>query len=382
VTTFLDELNNDGNCSLREAIRAANLNTPVDACPAGSATGMDIILLGSGVYLLTIPGTGEDLGLTGDLDILGNTQIGGNGPDNTIIDTNHLDRAFEVISPAPPDTITVKFTSLTIRNGSTPSTGLRGGGGILNNAYSTLEIDLVTFQDNLTQQTGGGLDNIGTARLNNVTLTGNQSVVVGAGGGIFNSGNITLSNSLFYNNSSTMYGGGLDNSLRASLFNITFSGNSSAEGGGVFNDGEIDVYNSTFTANSSGFYHQGSAQRIKNTIIANNTPGDNCAGTIPITSLGHNLDSGSTCNFNGFGDQQNTDPLLGPLENNLGPTLTHALLTSSPAIDTGDNNDCPTTDQRGSLRPANGGFGLICDIGAFELNALFPRLIFLPITNR
>lgn len=384
VTTTVDELTANGNCSLREAIIAANTNTAVDACTAGSAAGTDIILLKSGTYLLTIEGRDEQEAMTGDLDILGNTQINGNGSLQTIIDADGLvdDRAFEVINPpAPEPSITVKFNYLTIRNGSVP-TGQRGGGGILNNANATLEVNHVIFQDNLTERTGGGLDNIGTARLNYVTFIGNSAIGAGAGGAIYNTGNVTLSNALFYNNSSSIYGGGLDNSYRASLFNVTFSGNTSAEGGGVFNDGEIDVINSTFYANSSGFYHQGSYQRFKNTIIANSTEGDNCEGTTPVTSLGHNLDSGNTCHFTGFGDQQNTDPMLGPLQDNLGPTLTHALLAGSPAIDTGDNIDCPSTDQRGGFRPANGGIGLTCDIGAFEFNARFPAQIFLPIAIR
>jgi len=381
VTTTTDELTTNGNCSLREAIYAANNNASVDACQAGNATGTDVILLKSGTYLLTIDGADEQAAQTGDLDIQGNTWIDGNGTTQTIVDAYNLgDRVFEVINPAPPDTITVKFSYLTIRNGSVP-TGLRGGAGILNNQYATLEVNNVIFQENLTLRIGGGLDNIGTARLNNVTFIGNSAIGAGAGGAIYNAGNVTLSNALFYDNSSSIYGGGLDNSYRASLFNVTFSGNTSVEGGGVFNDGEIDIINSTFADNSSGFYHQGT-QRVKNTIIANSTDGDNCAGTGPVTSLGHNLDSGSTCHFIGFGDQENTDPMLGPLQDNLGPSLTHALLAGSPAIDTGDNIDCPSTDQRGGFRPANGGIGLTCDIGAFELNALFPGQIFLPIAYR
>src|SRR5687767_1162009 len=67
VTTTTDELNSDGDCSLREAIRAANLDRGVDACPAGTAT--DTITLPPGTYTLTIPGGDEDGALTGDLDI-------------------------------------------------------------------------------------------------------------------------------------------------------------------------------------------------------------------------------------------------------------------------------------------------------------------------
>lgn len=63
------------------------------------------------------------------------------------------------------------------------------------------------------------------------------------------------------------------------------------------------------------------------------------------------------------------DPLLGPLQDNGGPTFTHALLAGSPAIDTGNpallgsgGSACEATDQRGVARPQ----GSACDIGAYE----------------
>jgi hypothetical protein len=75
----------------------------------------------------------------------------------------------------------------------------------------------------------------------------------------------------------------------------------------------------------------------------------------------------------------NTDPLLGPLQDNGGPTWTHALLPNSPAIDTGDNAQCPPTDQRNVPRPqdGNGDGESICDIGSYELEGLWisPTLV-------
>ncbi len=62
------------------------------------------------------------------------------------------------------------------------------------------------------------------------------------------------------------------------------------------------------------------------------------------------------------------NPLLGPLVNNGGSTETHALLTGSPALDTGNNATCPATDQRGIPRPG----GAACDIGSYELNDTTP----------
>ena len=105
------------------------------------------------------------------------------------------------------------------------------------------------------------------------------------------------------------------------------------------------------SGNSDGIYDNPGddicAITLTNTIVANNGYSD-CSGT--ITSAGYNLDGGNSCGFTATGDLQNTDPLLGPLADNGGPTQTHALLIDSPAIDAGDDSACPSTDQRGFPR--------------------------------
>jgi hypothetical protein len=126
-----------------------------------------------------------------------------------------------------------------------------------------------------------------------------------------------------------------------SLTNATITGNAAEQGGGLFTE---DSGSSTLT----------------NSIVASNTAGSDCSGS--MASLGHNLDSDGTCGLSSPGDLTNTEPLLGQLTNNGGATLTHALLPGSPAIDAGDPNACPATDQRGIARPS----GTACDIGAFE----------------
>jgi len=158
-------------------------------------------------------------------------------------------------------------------------------------------------------------------------------------------------------NSATNYGGGAYNwKSDPMLSNVTFSGNSADQGGGMYND--VD-------ANPT----------LRNTIVANSIAGGDCSGEDTIISAGYNLDSDGTCGFTGEGDLSNTDPLLGPLQDNGGPTLTHALLAGSPAIDGGNPAGCTdplgnplTTDQRGELRPADGDCdGIpICDTGAYE----------------
>jgi hypothetical protein len=97
-----------------------------------------------------------------------------------------------------------------------------------------------------------------------------------------------------------------------------------------------------------------------NTLLAANLHGGN--GGVTITDLGHNLSSDATCGFTSAGSMNNTNPKLGPLANNGGPTLTMFLLPNSPAIDAGDDSATPVEDQRGLPRP----IGPAVDIGAYE----------------
>ena len=237
------------------------------------------------------------------------------------------------------------------------------GSGIFNFAGTATLTD-VTVADN-TSDVGGGINNVrdSTANLTNVTVSGNKaSGTFGFGGGIANTGTLSLTNVTVSGNSAQSGGGGIANFVigenaggistffagAATLVNVTISGNT---GGGI-----LGVDNSSFGEGAS------SAQ-LKNTIVAGNPSEGNCSGNPrTITSLGHNLDSGSSCGFTGTGDLSNADPKLAPLQNYGGLTRTHALLAGSPAIDAGDNASCPATDQRGVARPQ----GTTCDIGAYE----------------
>ena len=143
VNTFDDELNGDGDCSLREAIQAANTDTPVDACTPGS--GADTITLPAGTYTLSIAGAGEDANATGDLDITDDLTIIGANARLTIIDGNGLDRVFEVF-----DGTTVHISDLTITGGSGDRDSF--GGGIFNSG--TLTLTNVSVSDNRTSEGG------------------------------------------------------------------------------------------------------------------------------------------------------------------------------------------------------------------------------------
>jgi predicted outer membrane repeat protein len=210
----------------------------------------------------------------------------------------------------------------------------------------------------------------------NSTISGNSAKT--SGGGI--SGGPTVENSTISGNSAGMSGGGIYGS--ATVENSTISGNSAGtSGGGIYNNSSLDVTLSTITGNSApsggGIYNVGSVE-VSNTILNAGASGENIfndGGT--VTSEGYNLSSDDGGGYlNGPGDQINTDPLLGPLQDNGGPTFTHALLPGSPAINAGDPSFTPPPyyDQRGPLFRRV--FNRRIDIGSFETQPTpppFPR---------
>jgi hypothetical protein len=180
------------------------------------------------------------------------------------------------------------------------------------------------------------------------TLSGNFAE---NGGGVFTDGDgeATVVNTTVSGNRAGQFGGGFLVSSRLHVRNSTVAANTAASGGGINNGG------GDLVGDGSVF--------LANTIVAGSPTGGNCAGT--ITSLGGNLDSANTCQLGELSDQPGTDPLLGPLASNGGPTRTHALLAGSPAQENAvctELDPCPPMDQRGVERPRFDGF----DIGAYE----------------
>jgi hypothetical protein len=179
---------------------------------------------------------------------------------------------------------------------------------------------------------------------------------------------LIINSSTIYNNIADQ-GGGIDNRSTLIINNSTLSGNvGGSEGGGIYNinQGHEDtttIINSTIISNSAdtggGLFNFMGILTITNSIITGSPSGGNCAGE--INDGGHNIDDGDTC---GFSAGSFTEPQLGSLQDNGGPTLTHAPKVCSPAKDAIPLDACfVTEDQRGVTRPQ--GFG--CDIGAVEL---------------
>jgi hypothetical protein len=213
---------------------------------------------------------------------------------------------------------------------------------------------------------GSALDNNGTAALVNDTLAFNTDT--GSYGGNGGNGSASTASGFAGGNGGNGGNGGQGSGCIAGpayITNCTVAFNSGVGGaGGIGGTGGAggpggqpgaQGYPGTNGAAVGGL----SAGLVVNTIVAGNAPSN---GSGPITDAGHNLSSDATCAFTNVGSMNNTDPRLGPLADNGGPTLTMALLPGSPAIDAGDDAAAPPTDQRGFPRP----FGAASDIGACE----------------
>ena len=276
----------------------------------------------------------------------------------------------------------VEFSQVTLLNsivsGNEATAYFGDGGGIAN--YHGLTIIGSIIAGNTSNQRAGGIASGGTLTITNSSISNNTAE--SDGGGISMTGTAQISNSVINGNNAGDNGAGIFNWGTATLTNVTISGNSAnSNGGGLGNWlATITLTNVTINANSAdgtggGIYVASGTVNLKNTIVANSVSGGDFGGA-GVTSLGYNLDSDGTGALGATGDLSNTDPLLGPLQDNGGPTFTHALLAGSPAIDAGDNTDCPAKDQRGVARPLDGdGDGnAICDIGSYEYSPPSPPL--------
>lgn len=336
VTTTNDELIDDGDCSLREAIEAADTDSTIDSCVAGS--GGDTINIPAGDYQLTL----------GQLHLTDTITLQGSVTDTTILDGSQASRVLYVEAQA---IVTLRYLEIRNGDGGCCDTNPADGGGIAN--FGTLSIAYSTVHDN-----HAGIE------------VGDAGKGIGAdGGGIYNAGILIVTNSTISSNSA---GNG---------YCITHGGyptcGGPGDGGGIANLGTLRLDNATIANNQPGtakneqyqpYFGSGGGianeggTTLKNSIIASNEVTD-CSGT--LTSLGNNIAQNVTgCAIRG--NYSRWSAHLGSLTDNGGPTLTHALASNSAAIDAGDCTDSTgktiAVDQRGEPRPQGDG----CDIGAYE----------------
>lgn len=428
VNSTADAVNgNDGLCTLREAVIAANTDTAsgvvVGECPKGN--GADTINLLAETYNLTRGGANEDNALTGDLDILGPVTISGAGQLVTLIYGNDLDRILEIHDSFAG---AVLVRDLILSHGETNGNGgaamNRGdltlrrvtstkhsaddgatiystdelelvdciidgalaaddGGGLFLAPGSTTKVTRTVFTENEAGGTGGGIDNAGSLELIQSQVGGDyrsdsarNTAINGAG--IYNrsAGTLTMKQSTIGRNTANNFGGGLVNEGTVTMTNSTVSGNQAVNSGGNIENrstGTITFLNSTV---SYGVAPNGSAIRNQGSASTTNSIFQGECSSNDLVSNGGNLESpGNLCGLNLGSDKRNVAPgqlLLELLSDNGGPTDTNRLRLPSVAIDTGLLGPCPSQDQRGVPRPLDGDSSgdSDCDIGAFEAEPL------------
>ncbi len=308
---------------------------------------------------------------------------------------------------------------LTVTDSTIETNSASDGGGVYIAAYARAAISLTLFRDNFATggrggaiatssgatatilkclveknagDLGGGVANSGgTMMLIDSTFAGNSAAQ--SGGAVyqdavpaFSSAGLSVTRCTLHGNSAADGGGIYSGYVSLDLSDSTLSGNAASNfGGGVFQQsGTASVLNSTVTENTAakggGLYSAGLAMRVGNSIVASNTasssvsnPGRDLFGS--FVTQGYNLigvRDGAAYGIanDGSFDQVGSiaapiNPALGPLQDNGGPTTTHALLAGSRAIDRG-NPAVVAPDQRGYLRTAG------TDIGAFEFNGSAP----------
>ena len=262
------------------------------------------------------------------------------------------------------------------------------GGGIFNSG--SVQIMDSVVRGNGAEGQGGGVYNSGALQIERSQINANGGEAT-QGGGIFSRGLLEMTDSVLHDNlaftegalalwgpttiqRSTIYNhnvplapaiGVAAGEQVVTIVNSTISGNQNdhpiLQGAVVVSGGQVEIFNSTFTNNQGGNLH-GPAQ-ISNSIFVADDAGLNCTGSAPL-SVGHNLESGTTCGFTQADDLQNASADLLPLESNsAGLTPLHALGAASQAVDAGDcSGGMVLIDQRGVSRPQ----GAACDIGAYE----------------
>ncbi|MCB0035907.1 MAG: CSLREA domain-containing protein, partial [Anaerolineales bacterium] len=357
VNSAADVIADDGQCTLREAIIAANTDTAsgvsVGECAAGDA--VDTITVPANTYNLTLVGA-DDTAAAGDLDITADITITGAGASTTIIDAAAIsDRAIHVLSG------TVILNGLTIQEGNVAggTNCSLGGGGIQN--LATLTLNDMVIQNNSAGNTvcGAGVDNDGgVLTVNRSLIDSNASANCGGGFTNRNGGDLTVRNSTISQNTSNSCGG-------SAIFN-TSTATTLVEYSTI-----VDNTQQGTISGRTGLHREDGSITVNSSIVARNANnGVTSNFSSPNTSIhstGYNLTDEAGIRF----ASQPTDQVVATaalgvaiaLSNNGGTSHTYALLPNSPAIDGGDVGTVPATDQRGISRPLADG----PDIGSLEM---------------
>lgn len=369
----------DADCSLREAVVAANATVDNDIIAFASVFNTP----------QTITLSGTDIIITNG----GTLSINGPGANNLTVRANALSRIFTNNTGS-----NATISNLRVTGGNGASSVATGRGGGIYNTAATLTLNNLVIDGN-TSANGGALSNAGTATMNVVNCVISANSATGSGGAMQNfSGNnfLNISNSSIYgntSNSTTVGGGAIQANGNVSIVNSTFANNraNAGSGGAIFYNGTVlNITNSTFVGNTStqnggGIHATVTTTNIRNTIVSGNSgiaASPDATGT--YSSLGNNI-IGNVGTSVGWivADLQNTNPVLSPLGFYGGNGLSFALLSSSPALNAGQNcvtdltcaTNNPTValtaDQRGAIRPTNS----TVDIGAFESSNVYRAIL-------
>ena len=385
VNTNADLAAPDSNCSLRDAIRAANTNTAVDGCRAGSDR--DLIWINDAqVGDLSLGLTGTDgQAAVGDLDVLQEVDVAGLPDRPATVDGGLVERVFEVHAPARLRLSHLELTRSFVFGGG--GGGLRigadagavlfdveieaqsvsgeGGGGAL--VEGELFGEDVWFHDNATDAVGGGIAVDGPEarlELRRARIIANQNALGDGGGIAVVEGEARLIDTTIAENRAARNGGGIHNRATLELINATIVANradSDSTGGG--RGGGIDAESGT--------------TRVWNSLLAENLAAvaPDCDGT--LLSRGHNLVADASCSMAATtGDQLNVDAELGPKAGGVYPTLPGSPARDGASVEvTGSMGaSCSRRDGAGILRPVDGDDDGVarCDIGAVESVGIAP----------
>jgi hypothetical protein len=378
VSTLADNLVADGQLTLREAVLLVNNGGNTTAAlgrslSSGEAGAVNATTPFGTNDSITLVGSGQ-ITLTGSqLDLTRSVRITGPSAGQLSVSGGFLSRVFAVGAGA-----TVTLSRLGIREGSVPV----HGGGIFNNGTLTVQ-HCTIFGSHSTFGDGGGIFNNGTLTVQHCTIFGNSAA---NGGGIQNSATLTVQNSTISGNRASAFaGGGLNNHASATVEYSTIAANHAAgTGGGIYNGGVDNnknflpapmFLNSSIVAGNTSSLR--GANRYSDDILqfASVESSHSLIGVVRVALLG---DEGPRHGVKGNlvgTEAAPLNPLLGPLQNNGGPTPTHALQAGSPARNAGAVAQIPagiTTDQRGMGFARISGAGP--DMGAFEYSNVAPTI--------